>query len=88
MAKIEDRLSSKIDSIPKDRTTVLVKLFKKGQNKDTIFAVLFMVMIQKMVVVSLIPTYPLMITAGLGYFGIPLKPSTILVFSIAFDFCR
>jgi predicted RND superfamily exporter protein len=26
-----------------------------------------------------------MITAGLmGYFGIPLKPSTILVFSIAF----
>jgi predicted RND superfamily exporter protein len=29
-----------------------------------------------------------MITAGLmGYFGIPLKPSTILVFSIALD-CR
>ncbi|MGL2962381.1 efflux RND transporter permease subunit [Flavobacterium sp. RSB2_4_14] len=40
----------------------------------------------KMVVVSLIPNLlPLMITAGLmGYFGIPLKPSTILVFSIAF----
>lgn len=40
----------------------------------------------KMVVVSLIPNIlPLMITAGLmGYFGIPLKPSTILVFSIAF----
>jgi hypothetical protein len=39
-----------------------------------------------MVVVSLIPNLlPLMITAGLmGYFGIPLKPSTILVFSIAF----
>jgi predicted RND superfamily exporter protein len=35
----------------------------------------------KMVVVSLIPNLlPLMITAGLmGYFGIPLKPSTILV---------
>ncbi len=40
----------------------------------------------KMVVVSVIPNLlPLVITAGLmGYFGIPLKPSTILVFSIAF----
>lgn len=40
----------------------------------------------KMIVVSLIPNLlPLLITAGLmGYFGIPLKPSTILVFSIAF----
>jgi predicted RND superfamily exporter protein len=40
----------------------------------------------KMVVVSIIPNLlPLMITAGvMGYFGIPLKPSTILVFSIAF----
>lgn len=40
----------------------------------------------KMVVISLIPNLlPLIVTAGLmGYFGIPLKPSTILVFSIAF----
>ncbi len=40
----------------------------------------------KMVVISLIPNLlPLVITAGLmGYFGIPLKPSTILIFSIAF----
>ena len=40
----------------------------------------------KMVIVALIPNMlPLIITAGLmGYFGIPLKPSTILVFSIAF----
>jgi hypothetical protein len=40
----------------------------------------------KMVIVSLIPNLlPLIITAGLmGYFGIPLKPSTILIFSIAF----
>lgn len=39
-----------------------------------------------MVFVSLIPNlFPLIITAGImGYFGIPLKPSTILVFSIAF----
>jgi len=40
----------------------------------------------KMVLVSLIPnTIPLFITAGImGFFGVPLKPSTILVFSIAF----
>ena len=40
----------------------------------------------KMIVVSLIPNLlPLIITAGvMGYSGIPLKPSTILVFSIAF----
>lgn len=39
-----------------------------------------------MVLVSLIPNlFPLLMTAGLmGYFGIPLKPSTILVFSVAF----
>lgn len=39
-----------------------------------------------MVAISLIPNiFPLLMTAGLmGYFGIPLKPSTILVFSIAF----
>ncbi|WP_366185318.1 MMPL family transporter [Flavobacterium ovatum] len=47
---------------------------------------LFMFRSFKMVVVSVIPNLlPLTITAGLmGYFGIPLKPSTILVFSIAF----
>lgn len=40
----------------------------------------------KMIVVSLIPNLlPLIITAGvMGFSGIPLKPSTILVFSIAF----
>lgn len=40
----------------------------------------------KMILVSLIPnTIPLLITCGLmGHFGIPLKPSTILVYSIAF----
>ena len=40
----------------------------------------------KMVLASLITNIlPLCITSGLmGYFGIPLKPSTILVFSIAF----
>lgn len=105
MAKIEDKLSSKIDSIfPKDRYTVVMTgkalIFEKGTEylldnlvSSLLFAVLlisllmvFMFRSFKMVVVSLIPNLlPLMITAGLmGYFGIPLKPSTILVFSIAF----
>jgi len=40
----------------------------------------------RMIIISLIPNiFPLLITAGLmGYLGIPIKPSTILVFSIAF----
>ena len=40
----------------------------------------------KMIIISLIPNIvPLLITAGMmGFAGIPLKPSTILVFSIAF----
>ncbi|WNH08914.1 efflux RND transporter permease subunit [Thalassobellus suaedae] len=40
----------------------------------------------RMIIVSLIPNLlPLVITAGLmGYLGVPIKPSTILVFSIAF----
>ena len=39
----------------------------------------------KMILVSLLPNLiPLIITAGImGFFGIPLKPSTILIFSIA-----
>ncbi|KIX21084.1 transporter [Flavobacterium sp. 316] len=40
----------------------------------------------KMIIISLLPNIlPLIITAGvMGFFGIPIKPSTILVFSIAF----
>ncbi|MBC6997181.1 efflux RND transporter permease subunit [Cytophaga sp. FL35] len=40
----------------------------------------------RMIVISLIPNLlPLVITAGvMGYAGVPIKPSTILVFSIAF----
>lgn len=40
----------------------------------------------RMVIISLIPNIiPLITTAGvMGWFGIPLKPSTLLVFSIAF----
>ena len=40
----------------------------------------------RMIIVSLVPNIlPLVITAGImGYIGVPIKPSTILVFSIAF----
>lgn len=40
----------------------------------------------KMILISLLPNLlPLLVTAGLmGYLGVPIKPSTILVFSIAF----
>ncbi|MCS6990503.1 MAG: MMPL family transporter [Chitinophagales bacterium] len=40
----------------------------------------------RMIIFSLIPNLiPLIITAGImGYFNIPLKPSTVLIFSIAF----
>lgn len=40
----------------------------------------------KMIIISLLPNIlPLIMTAGLmGFLGVPIKPSTILVFSIAF----
>lgn len=40
----------------------------------------------RMVMVSLIPNFiPLLCTAGImGWFGVPLKPSTLLIFSMAF----
>ncbi|NER18008.1 efflux RND transporter permease subunit [Spongiivirga citrea] len=40
----------------------------------------------RMIIISLIPNLlPLLITAGMmGFLGVPIKPSTILVFSIAF----
>ncbi|MFN4233338.1 MAG: efflux RND transporter permease subunit [Bacteroidia bacterium] len=46
----------------------------------------FLFMSFRMVFVSILPNFiPLIVTAGLmGYFGITIKPSTILVFSIAF----
>lgn len=50
----------------------------------TIMAILFRS--ARMVAISLLPNMiPLIFTAAvMGYFGIPIKPSTILVFSIAF----
>ena len=48
---------------------------------------MFLVMASAMVIlISIIPNLiPLVITAGImGFFGIPIKPSTALIFSIAF----
>ncbi|MGM0478366.1 MAG: efflux RND transporter permease subunit [Bacteroidota bacterium] len=53
-----------------------------------IIAILMALLFQswKMVIISLVPNFiPLLVTAGvMGFFAIPVKPSTILVFSIAF----
>jgi len=75
-------------------------VFQKGTNyliKNLVISLLFAVFLisllmaylfrsYKMILISLIPNLlPLLITAGLmGYLGVPIKPSTILVFSIAF----
>lgn len=52
----------------------------------TALLIAFMFRSVKMIIVALIPNLlPLLMTAGImGYFNIPLKPSTILVFGIAF----
>lgn len=105
MAKIEQKLHSKIDEIfPKDRFEVTITgkalVFQKGTSylvnnliESLIFAIAVIAILMlylfrsfKMVMASVITNIlPLCITSGLmGYFGIPLKPSTILVFSIAF----
>ncbi|GIV28311.1 MAG: hypothetical protein KatS3mg027_2125 [Bacteroidia bacterium] len=52
-----------------------------------IIAILLLILFRNpfMLLVALIPCLSLLVTAGImGYFGIPLKPSTLLVFSISF----
>ncbi len=70
-------------------TTYLVKNLAVSLGIAIILISLFMAWIFrsfKMILISLIPNVlPLLFTAGLmGYLGVPIKPSTILVFSIAF----
>lgn len=70
-------------------TTYLVKNLAISLSLAILLISLFMAYMfrsLRMILVSLIPNIlPLVITAGLmGYFGVPIKPSTILVFSIAF----
>ncbi len=69
-------------------TTYLVKNLAISLSLAILLISLFMAYMfrsLRMILVSLIPNIlPLFITAGLmGYFGVPIKPSTILVFSIA-----
>ncbi len=70
-------------------TTYLVKNLAISLTLAIVLISLFMAYMFrsfKMIIVSLIPNLlPLVVTAGLmGYIGVPIKPSTILVFSIAF----
>lgn len=70
-------------------TTYLVKnLFISLMIAIGLIAILmaFLFKSMRMVIISLIPNIlPLVFTGGImGWFGVPLKPSTILVFSIAF----
>jgi hypothetical protein len=70
-------------------TTYLVKNLAISLSLAILLISLFMAYLFRsfrMIIVSLIPNLlPLLITAGLmGYLGVPIKPSTILVFSIAF----
>jgi predicted RND superfamily exporter protein len=70
-------------------TTYLIKNLLMSLGLAIIVIAIVMALIFRsfaMVLVSLIPNlFPLIMTAGImGYFGIPLKPSTILVFSVAF----
>ncbi|WP_159021930.1 RND family transporter [Formosa sp. L2A11] len=70
-------------------TTYLVKNLAISLSLAILLIALFMAYMfrsVKMILISLIPNLlPLLITAGLmGYLGVPIKPSTILVFSIAF----
>lgn len=70
-------------------TTYLVKNLAISLSLAIVLIALFMAYMfrsARMIIVSLIPNLiPLLVTAGLmGYLGVPIKPSTILVFSIAF----
>jgi predicted RND superfamily exporter protein len=65
----------------------------KNLQESVIFAVILIALVMfslfaslRMVIISILPSIvPLLFTAGImGFFGIPLKASTILVFSIAF----
>jgi predicted RND superfamily exporter protein len=65
----------------------------KNLQESVMFAIILIALVMfslfaslRMVIISILPSIvPLIITAGLmGFFGIPLKASTILVFSIAF----
>lgn len=67
---------------------LVVNLFTSLAIAIVLIAILMSILFRswRMVIISLIPNFiPLLATAGImGLFGIPIKPSTLLVFSIAF----
>tara|TARA_B100000953_G_C18033844_1_gene423714 strand:+ start:117 stop:1763 length:1647 start_codon:yes stop_codon:yes gene_type:complete len=70
-------------------TTYLVKNLVMSLALAIVLIAIFMAWMFRsfrMIIISLVPNLlPLLITAGMmGFLGIPIKPSTILVFSIAF----
>ena len=70
-------------------TTYLVKNLVMSLALAIVLIAIFMALMFRsfrMIIISLVPNLlPLLITAGMmGFLGIPIKPSTILVFSIAF----
>lgn len=70
-------------------TNFLVKNLFQSLTLAIILIAFFMATMFKslrMIIISLIPNFvPLLFTAAImGYFGVPIKPSTVLVFSIAF----
>lgn len=70
-------------------TTYLIKNLVISLSLAILLIALFMAWMFRsfrMIIISLIPNLlPLLITAGaMGFLGVPIKPSTILVFSIAF----
>lgn len=90
----------KVDITDDTKITGTTKIFTKGNDylirnllqslliAFVVIAILMALLFRspKMVLVSLIPNFmPLLITAAvMGYFGIALKPSTALIFSVAF----
>ncbi|MBL4654555.1 MAG: MMPL family transporter, partial [Bacteroidia bacterium] len=67
----------------------LIKNLKQSLLLAILFISILMAMLfssYKMLIIAMIPNFiPLLITAGvMGFFNIPLKPSTVLIFSVAF----
>lgn len=86
--KFEIKITGKAYLFTKGTTYLVQNLFYSLGLAILLIALIMSYMFRsfKMILVSLVPNVlPLLITAGMmGYFDIPLKPSTILVFSIVF----
>lgn len=74
--------------VAKGTQYLIQNLFTSLAIAITFISLVFLILLRswKMVIISIVPNLiPQIMTASLmGYFGIPIKPSTILIFSIAF----